>query len=191
MRKPLALTAATALVSTAALLGLATDASAAEHKVWVCKYVTQPGGEEVLKAGKNPIEVSFNATGEDAPKVGAWFNDGQERSVVVALGTDPEPSADVCTQTPDVDDEDEVTPEPTPEPTATPDPTTEPTATPEPTTPAPEPGTPAPTPSESPRGVPAKTGGEVDYTGIALLGGLGVAGVVTSAGVLASARRRH
>ena len=33
-------------------------AADANSKVWVCKYVRTPGGDEVLKAGKNPIEVS-------------------------------------------------------------------------------------------------------------------------------------
>ncbi|HHU39169.1 MAG TPA: hypothetical protein GXZ45_07825 [Propionibacterium sp.] len=179
MRKQLALATATALASTAALVGLAVDASAAEHKVWVCKYVGKPGEDEVLKPGKNPIQVSYNATDADAPQVGAWFNDGQGRSVVVALGTDPEPDASVCTTPPVVDDEDEVTPEPTPEPT----PTADPSVTPEPSA--------TPTPSESPRGVPAETGGESDYTGLAVLGGLGAAGIVASAGALVASRRRH
>ena len=87
-------------------------------KVWVCKYVGQPGVDEVLKAGKNPIEVSVNALPGSPvdPQVGDEFNDAQERSVVVALSpANPEPTVDDC-QAPIVPDP-EVTAEP---PTATP-----------------------------------------------------------------------
>lgn len=68
-------------------------------KVWVCKYVGKPGVDEVLKGGKNPIEVSVNALpgSPDNPQVGDEFSDAQERSVVVALSpADPEPTVEDC-----------------------------------------------------------------------------------------------
>ena len=68
-------------------------------KVWVCKYVGKPGVDEVLKGGKNPIEVSVNALpgSPDDPQVGDEFSDAQERSVVVALSpADPEPTVEDC-----------------------------------------------------------------------------------------------
>lgn len=68
-------------------------------KVWVCKYVGKPGVDEVLKGGKNPIEVSVNALpgAPDNPQVGDEFSDAQERSVVVALSpADPEPTVEDC-----------------------------------------------------------------------------------------------
>ena len=52
------------------------------HKVWVCKYVQTPGSSEVLKGGKNPIQVDVAAT------VGSWFKDGQVQSYVLAEATD-------------------------------------------------------------------------------------------------------
>lgn len=80
-------------------------------KVWVCKYVGKPGVDEVLKGGKNPIEVNENAL-PGAPvdvKVGDEFSDAQERSVVVALSpADPEPTKDDC---PGAIQPEEVTPE--------------------------------------------------------------------------------
>lgn len=87
-------------------------------KVWVCKYVGQPGVDEVLKGGKNPIEVSVNALpgAPVDPQVGDEFSDAQERSVVVALSpANPEPTADDCL--PAIVADAQVTAEP---PTATP-----------------------------------------------------------------------
>ena len=70
-------------------------AADANSKVWVCKYVRTPGGDEVLKAGKNPIEVSGKSVDKDKDGqvyVGDQFADAQERSVVVQIeGTDPGP----------------------------------------------------------------------------------------------------
>lgn len=181
----------------------AAQADNNDHKVWVCKYVGKPGVNETLKRGKNPILVDYNATGMDQPTVGAWFNDAQGRSYVVALGTDPEPSVDQCP-----------VPTPTPTPTPpTPPVTTPPVTTPPVTTPPVPPGTRPPatpattsrpstpsrpttpprptttvTTSTSPRGVPAKTGDESDPTGLAAVGALGLA---VSASALAVARRRR
>ncbi|WP_332663523.1 hypothetical protein [Aeromicrobium sp.] len=80
-------------------------------KVWVCKYVGKPGVDEVLKGGKNPIEVNENAL-PGAPvdvSVGDEFSDAQERSVVVALSpADPEPTENDC---PGAIQPEEVTPE--------------------------------------------------------------------------------
>ena len=52
------------------------------HKAWVCKYVQTPGSNEVVKGGKNPIQVDVAAT------EGTWFKDGQRLSFVLALVTD-------------------------------------------------------------------------------------------------------
>lgn len=68
-------------------------------KVWVCKYVGEPGVDEVFKGGKNPIEVSVNSLPGNPvnPQVGDDFSDAQERSHVIALSpADPEPTADDC-----------------------------------------------------------------------------------------------
>jgi hypothetical protein len=67
-------------------------------KVWVCKYVGKPGVDEVLKGGKNPIFVNENSL-PGSPvnvQIGDEFSDAQERSVVVALEGDPEPTKADC-----------------------------------------------------------------------------------------------
>jgi hypothetical protein len=68
-RRLLSISAATAIaaVGLVALSGPAYAADASS-KVWVCKYVGKPGVDEVLKEGKNPIEVSGNSV--DKPKDG-------------------------------------------------------------------------------------------------------------------------
>lgn len=58
------------------------EAQCVTEKVWVCKYSGQPGVDEFLKPGKNPIAVSSNAT------VGTYFNDAQGRSYVLDVQTD-------------------------------------------------------------------------------------------------------
>ena len=77
-------------------------AADANSKVWVCKYVRTPGGDEVLKGGKNPIEVNGNSVDKDKDGqiyVGDQFADAQERSVVVQIeGDDPGPG--ICSPTP-------------------------------------------------------------------------------------------
>src|SRR3954454_592046 len=67
---------------------VATATPGDPHQVWVCKYVQKPHQNEVLKAGKNPILVDWaSLTGkEQAPKIGATFSDGQDKSVVVKIG---------------------------------------------------------------------------------------------------------
>jgi hypothetical protein len=98
-RRLLSISAA-ATIAAVGLVGLSAPAHAADanSKVWVCKYVRTPGGDEVLKSGKNPIEVSGNSV--DKPKdgqvfVGDQFADAQERSVVVQIdGKDP--GAGIC-----------------------------------------------------------------------------------------------
>jgi hypothetical protein len=114
VKKVLAVMVGAALALSIAGTALATS----EGKVFVCKYVGQPGVNETLQTGQNPIEVSVNAIPGDGPVVpGYEFADQQGRSVVVATescGADESPS-------------------PTPTPTVTPSPTV--TPTPEPTTP--------------------------------------------------------
>lgn len=63
-------------------------------KVFVCKYVGQPGVDETLQTGDNPISVSINAI-KDYQGVGSYFNDAHDRSFVLALDTgqaEPDPS---------------------------------------------------------------------------------------------------
>ena len=70
--------------------------------MWVCKYVRTPGGDEVLKEGKNPILVDGHSVDEDKDgtiEVGDQFADAQERSVVVQIDGE-EPAADICSPTP-------------------------------------------------------------------------------------------
>jgi hypothetical protein len=68
-----------ALMLAAVTLAISTASAAEGQKVWVCKYVTKPGGDEVLQGGQNPISVSSNST------VGTVFNDAQGRSYVIAV----------------------------------------------------------------------------------------------------------
>ena len=81
-----------ALITSTFAVGMASatpvSATHTEHKVWVCKYVTTPGDGEILKSGKNPIEVDGHAlTGTNTnPQVGDSFSDGHGRSVVVQIG---------------------------------------------------------------------------------------------------------
>jgi hypothetical protein len=100
-RRLLSLAAATG-IATVGLVGLSTPAHAADGnvKVWVCKYVRTPGGFELLKGGKNPIEVSANSVNNKGPvNVGDKFPDAQGFSVVVQVeGADPGVGA--CSTTP-------------------------------------------------------------------------------------------
>jgi hypothetical protein len=65
-----------------------------EKFVFVCKYVGQPGIDERLQTGQNPIRVSVNAIPEGA-EVGAYFADAQGRSFVLAFDTTaPGPAGD-------------------------------------------------------------------------------------------------
>ena len=101
-RRLLSISAATTIAAVG-LVALSAPAHAADanSKVWVCKYVGKPGVDEVLKEGKNPIEVSGNSV--DKPKdgqvfVGDQFADAQGRSVVVQIGGE-DPGADICSPT--------------------------------------------------------------------------------------------
>ncbi len=100
-RRLLSLAAATG-IATVGLIGLSAPAHAADGnvKVWVCKYVRTPGGFELLKGGKNPIEVSANSVNNKGPvNVGDKFPDAQGFSVVVQVaGADPGTGA--CSTTP-------------------------------------------------------------------------------------------
>ena len=108
-----------AAIVAVGLVALSSPAYAADanSQVWVCKYVGTPGDDEVLKEGKNPIEVSGNSVDKDKDGqvfVGDQFADAQGRSVVVQIeGEDP--GADICSPTPPP--EISPTPSPTPSPT--------------------------------------------------------------------------
>ena len=100
-RRLLSISAATTIAAVG-LVALSAPAHAADanQPVWVCKYVGKPGVDEVLKEGKNPIEVSGNSV--DKPKdgqvfVGDQFADAQGRSVVVQIEGD-DPGRGSCSQ---------------------------------------------------------------------------------------------
>jgi hypothetical protein len=102
-RRLLSIGAATT-IATVGLVALAAPAYAADadSRVWVCKYVGKPGVDEVLKAGKNPIEVSGNSVDKDKDGevfVGDQFADAQGRSVIVQIEGD-DPGAGSCSPTP-------------------------------------------------------------------------------------------
>ena len=103
-----------AAIVAVGLVAVSSPAYAADanSQVWVCKYVGTPGDDEVLKEGKNPIEVSGNSVDKDKDGqvfVGDQFADAQGRSVVVQIeGEDP--GADICSPTPPP----EISPTPSP-----------------------------------------------------------------------------
>ncbi|MBC9820076.1 hypothetical protein [Terrabacter sp. MAHUQ-38] len=79
------------------------------HRVWVCKYVHKPGEAEVLKGGKNPIQVDEASLTNDRgvePQLGDAFSDGQFRSVVVSL--DAQAPTEACPAVVAVDPANEV-----------------------------------------------------------------------------------
>lgn len=58
-----------------------------DDKVWVCKYTTTPGGDEVLKKGNDGLVwVNKNAIGKDNPQVGDEFPDNHGKSIVIQIG---------------------------------------------------------------------------------------------------------
>jgi hypothetical protein len=89
--------------SGVALMVTATPANARGeiHKSYVCKYITTPGGDELVQTGQNPIWVDNHAiAGKDLVSVGDTFTDGQQKSVVIIANTaklKPEPSISRCT----------------------------------------------------------------------------------------------
>jgi hypothetical protein len=105
-RRLLSISAA-ATIAAVGLVALSAPAHAADadSKVWVCKYVRTPGGNEVLKPGKNPIEVSGHSVDQDKDGmifVGDEFADAQGLSVVVQIGGE-DPGEGACSPTPPPD----------------------------------------------------------------------------------------
>lgn len=107
------------VMAAAAVWYIASPSSAATDKVYVCKYVGTPGVDEVLKAGKNPIEVAVSSIQQNQwnGQVPGYFSDAHDRSFVLGyVGEIPEPSSSDCPggdnppdeqiQVPDVDPED-------------------------------------------------------------------------------------
>jgi hypothetical protein len=95
---------AAATIAAVGLVALSAPAHAADanSQVWVCKYVGTPGEDEVLKEGKNPIEVNGKSVDKDKDGqvfVGDQFADAQGRSVVVQIGGE-DPGAGACSPTP-------------------------------------------------------------------------------------------
>lgn len=87
-RRAVSLATAVAFAATGAFaLASASAATADEHNEWVyvCKYVGTPGEDERLQTGQNPILVSVSAI-DGPPVIGAPFQDGQNRSVVIGYG---------------------------------------------------------------------------------------------------------
>lgn len=84
-----------------------------EPKVFICKFIGEPGINERLQTGQNPINVSQNSI-KDFQGVGSYFNDAHGRSYVLAIdvGQD-EPSVDQC-PAPETPEEEEETPVTTP-----------------------------------------------------------------------------
>src|SRR5215211_7945739 len=100
-------TSAAATIAVIGLVALSAPAHAADanSKVWVCKYVRTPGGDEALKEGKNPIKVSGHSVDQDKDSqifVGDQFADAQGRSVVVQIDGE-DPGTGICSPTPSPD----------------------------------------------------------------------------------------
>ena len=71
-------------------------------KVWVCKFVGKPYESELIKSGKNPIEVGWQSADKDKDgnvSVGDEFADGQGQSVVVQINGE-DPGIEACMDTP-------------------------------------------------------------------------------------------
>ena len=87
-------------VGTGAATGKPSQASnttSTPHKVFVCKYVGEPGAAERLQTGNNPIDVSVAAIRENPVVIGSFFADRQGRSFVLAFDTgQPDPSVSAC-----------------------------------------------------------------------------------------------
>ena len=86
---------------------LALHSEGHDPKVFVCKFTTTPGGDEVLQTGQNPISISVNSLdpdyeGDGEDLVGqSFFTDEQERSLVIAVDDTPpgpagDPTRDAC-----------------------------------------------------------------------------------------------
>ena len=157
-------TSAAATIAAVGLVALSAPAHAADanSQVWVCKYVRAPGEDEVLKPGKNPIQVNGHSVDQDKDGqifVGDQFADAQGRSVVVQIGGE-NPGAGACSATPPP------TPSPTPSPTTAP-----------------------PTGGTTPGAVAPHTGGEGGDVPVGLVGGGAL--LVGAALVAAEAERRR
>ena len=96
----------------------AVSATDGPHKAFVCKYVGNPGKNERLQTGNNPISVAFSAIDADPVVVGSYFGDGQGRSYVLALdyGQD-KPDVSLCPPADASDPSPSVAPSPSVEPT--------------------------------------------------------------------------
>lgn len=73
--------------------------SSPHDKVYVCKYVGQPGTGEHLQTGQNPVLVNYNENWDGQ----TLFLDAQGYSVVIALKSTPGPGPEpepVCPESP-------------------------------------------------------------------------------------------
>ncbi|WP_203567635.1 hypothetical protein [Aestuariimicrobium ganziense] len=190
--KGLALTVAAGMVGLGGLAYTQISAGADEmqngDKVWVCKYVQKPNATELIKSGKNPIEVGWPSAvdGDGIVNVGDEFSDGQELSVVIQInGDDP---ASRCAPN--------LEPTPTPTPTPTPDPSDDvsvPPTSDKPSTPAPGDDTTTKTTTQPP--AQPDPGDDTDLPstgadGMGLAGG-GILVTLVAAGVAAAIHRRQ
>jgi hypothetical protein len=186
--RSLAAVAAGAALSLTSVGGAAATgvlASAQPEKVYVCKYVGTPGEDERLQTGQNPISVSVNAVAQPVV-IGAFFNDAQGRSVVIAFDTgQDEPDVSECPDPP--------TPTPTETATHTPTETKTHTATETKThtSTATMTGTHTPTTTKPVTGPVVETDrpGGSDSSQLGLLAGAGV--LLAAAGAMALSRRRE
>jgi hypothetical protein len=143
----IALTGFALMAGTVGLVLLPAQAApSGGDKVYVCKYVGQPGVNETLQTGQNPIEVSVHSIKDWPVAVGSYFADAQGRSYVLGfVPMDPEPTAADCPGH-----------EPSPSPSESPSPsdTTPPTETIPPTT-TESPTTQSPSPTDTGTGSPS------------------------------------
>lgn len=106
-RRALSMAAAGGLAlagSITLVTGPAAQAQVMEQgdKVWVCKFVGKPYESELLKGGKNPIEVGWQSADKDKNgkvSVGDEFADGQGQSVVVQINGE-DPGVEACLAAP-------------------------------------------------------------------------------------------
>jgi len=102
MKKALIAAMAAALAITS-IVAPAAAGGRAHDKVWVCKYVTKPGGNEIVKYGNDGLVwVNASATLHDLGDTSeVEFNDRHILSVVVAVGgREARPAEGACYQEP-------------------------------------------------------------------------------------------
>lgn len=148
IRKTLGAAMAIAALVSFGLAGQAAATHTAPHQVLVCKYVGQPGTDERLQTGQNPIVVDEAAlVGKGFLGIFPWeFQDKQGQSIAVRYLASGEKAGDKFSLDECPVIESSPTPTPSESPSATPTPSASSTPTPKASgTPSPKAsGTPAP-----------------------------------------------